>query len=213
MLTWVVLPMLLSPLVGFVGAWSVMFVTQRLFRDAAHEPAIRGFRMAQAVTAASMSVGHGLQDGQKTMGVLVIALGSAGYLDDALDAAGGFGSDGTVPGLVRIGVAVALGLGTLAGGWRIIRTMSRRLVRMNPVNGFVAEGVASAVLYVSAGVVGVPVSTTHTVIASIVGTGSTRGLRAVRWGVVRTVLVAALLTPVATFAAAAILVLVGRALG
>ena len=151
MLIWVAVPMVLSPLIGFVGAWLVMLMSLRLFRDAAHERAIRGFRMAQSVTAASMSVGHGLQDGQKTMGVLVLALASGGVLEDTLDAAGGLGSDGQVPGMVRIGVAVAIGLGTLAGGWRIIRTMSRRLVRMTPATGFAAESVASSVLYVAAG--------------------------------------------------------------
>ncbi len=213
MLIWVAVPMVLSPLVGFVGAWLVMLVSLRLFRDAAHEPAIRGFRMAQSVTAASMSVGHGLQDGQKTMGVLVLALAGSGLLDDTLDAAGGLGSAGQVPGVVRIGVALAIGLGTLAGGWRIIRTMSRGLVRMTPATGFAAESVASSVLYVAAGVLGVPVSTTHTVVAAIVGAGSTGGLRAVRWGMVRRVVAAAVATPVVTFAAAAGLVRLSQLVG
>lgn len=203
---WVVAPMVLSPLAGFVLAWLVMLLTLRLFRDAAHERAIRGFRVAQSVTAASVSVGHGLQDGQKTMGVLVVALGSAGVLGQTLDAGGGIGSAGSVPGVVRLGVALALGLGTLAGGWRIIRTLSRRLVRMTPATGSAAEGSASAVLFLASGVAGVPVSTTHTVIASIIGAGATRGVRAVRWRVVGGVAVAAVLTPTVTFVTAAALV-------
>ena len=100
-------------------------------------------------------------------------------------------------------VALALGLGTLAGGWRIIRTLSRRIVRMTPATGFAAESVASAVLYTSAGLVGVPVSSTHTVTASIMGAGATGGLRAIRWGTVRRIIGAWLLTPAVTFGVAA----------
>jgi PiT family inorganic phosphate transporter len=207
--TWVVLPMLASPALGFIGAWLLMLALLRLFRDAAHERAIRGFRMAQSVTAATMSVGHGLQDGQKTMGALVLALGGSGFLDDAVGAVGAAGavnaagSDGPVPGWIRLTVALAIGLGTLAGGWRIIRTLSRRVVRMTPVTGFAAESVASSVLYAAAGVLGAPVSSTHTVTAAIMGAGATGGLRAIRWGTVRRVLLAWLLTPLVTFAVAA----------
>ncbi len=192
LLVWgVALPMLISPIVGFVGAWLVMAVLLRAFRDAAHEPAIRGFRMAQSVTAATMSVGHGLQDGQKTMGVLALAVGS--------------GAAGGVPLWIRWTVSLALGLGTLAGGRRIIRTLSRRVVRMTPVTGFAAESVASMVLY-GAGLLGAPVSSTHTVTTAIMGAGATRGLRAIRWGTVRRILAAWVLTPVVTFAVAALLV-------
>ena len=202
---WVALPMLLSPVLGFIGAWLLMLLLLRLFRDAAHERAIRGFRMAQSVTAAMVSVGHGLQDGQKTMGVLVLALGTTG--------AAGVGAAGAgIPLWIRLSVAGALGLGTLAGGRRIIRTLVRRVVRITPVTGFAAESVASGVLYAAAGVAGVPVSTTHTVTSAIIGAGSTGGLRAIRWGTVRVILLAWIATPVFTFAAAGLLMMLGQQL-
>ncbi len=202
---WVGLPMLLSPLLALVGAWLVMLTTARLFRDAANAPAIRGFRIAQSVTAAAVAVGHGLHDGQKTMGVLAAALGGAGVAAGAVDGAATVGGDGPIPPAVRVAVALALGLGTFAGGWRIIRTVSRRLVRMTPAIGFAAQGSTSLVLFVSAFAGGLPVSTTHTVVASIVGAGSTRGLRSVRWAMVGRVVGAAAFTPAATFVLAAVL--------
>jgi PiT family inorganic phosphate transporter len=199
--TRVALPMLIAPVLGFAGAWLLMLTLLRLFRDAAHEKAVRGFRMGQSVTAAAMSVGHGMQDGQKTMGVLVLALG-----------VGGAGAGSTVPAAIRWPVALALGLGTLAGGWRIIRTLSRRVVRMNPVTGFAAETVASALLYGS-GLLGAPVSTTYTATASIMGAGASGGVRAIRWGTVRGIVAAWVLTPAATFALAAALARLGRLAG
>ncbi|MFZ0161128.1 MAG: inorganic phosphate transporter [Kineosporiaceae bacterium] len=205
--TWVALPMLLSPVLGFVGAWLVMLAALRVFRDAAHGRAIRGFRMAQSVTAATVSVGHGVQDGQKTMGVLVLALGATGAAGVSSSA-----PDGAVPLWIRLSVAVALGLGTLAGGRRIIRTLARRVVRITPVTGFAAESVASGVLYAAAGLVGVPVSTTHTVTAAIIGAGATGGLRAIRWGTVRVILLVWIATPLCTFAAAGLLLRLGQLL-
>jgi PiT family inorganic phosphate transporter len=194
----VVAPMLVSPVVGFLGAWLLMVLLTRYLEDAAHERALRGFRMAQSVTAATVSVGHGLQDAQKTIGAVMIALGSAT----------GLGADGpeapgpSVPWWLRLSVALALGLGTYAGGWRIIRTLARRLVRITPVSGFAANGVASAVLYAAGGVLGAPVSTTMVVTSAVVGAAVTDGLKVVRWATARAVLLTWVLTPLATFAAA-----------
>jgi len=195
--TRVALPMLVSPVVGFVAAWLVMLILLRLFRDAAHGPAIRRFRMAQGVSSAAVSVGHGLQDGQKAMGVVVLALVASGHLARG---------SGGVPVWVRLAVAGALGLGTLAGGWRIIRTLARRIVPMDPVTGFAAQSVTAVVLYLAAGLGALPVSTTHTVTSAIVGAGSTSGLRTLRWTTIRSVLLVWLLTAPATFTAAAALV-------
>ncbi len=159
--------------------------------------------MAQSVTAATVSVAHGVQDGQKTMLVLALALAAT----TPAAGAGPLVVTGVVdvPVLVQILVALALGIGTLAGGWPIVRTMSRRLVRVTPATGFAGEGVASSLIYLAA-VVGIPLSTTQTVVASIVGAGATGGSRAVRWDVVGAVLLVALATPAATFAVAAGLV-------
>ncbi len=198
----VALPMLVSPVIGFVGAWLLMVALTRVFRDAAHGPAIRGFRMAQGVSAAAMAVGHGLQDGQKTMGIIVLALVSSGHSQNG----------GAVPVWVRLSVASALALGTLAGGWRIIRTLARRVVPVDPVTGFAAQSVAASVLYLAAGVAAVPVSSTHTVTSAIIGAGSTQGLRAIRWRMVSRIAVAWVCTPVVTFAVAAALFAAAAAL-
>jgi PiT family inorganic phosphate transporter len=188
----VLLPMLLSPLLGFALAWLLMAVIIRSVREVTYGTARRRFKVAQTVSASSVALGHGLQDGQKTMGVIVIAL-----------AAGGHEVDG-VPAWVRIASALALGAGTVVGGGRIIRTLGRRVVPVDPVTGFAAESV-SAIVLAAAAVVEAPASSTHTVTASIMGAGSTRGLREIRWDVVRRVLLAWVLTPLATgFGAAAL---------
>lgn len=190
--TGVVLPMLISPVLGFLGAWLLMLGLLRGFRDAAHGPAINRFRTAQGVSAAAMSVGHGLQDGQKTMGVVVLALVASGA---AADGSG-------VPLWARVLVALALGLGTLSGGWRIIRTLSRRIVTVDPTAGFASQAVAAAILFAATGPLGVPVSSTHTVTTAIVGAGSAAGARAIRWATVRRIGLAWVATPQVTFGAA-----------
>jgi PiT family inorganic phosphate transporter len=132
----------------------------------------KNFRFAQTVSATAMALGHGLQDAQKTMGVIVLALVTTGYQDNF-----------DVPTWVIVSVAVALSLGTYAGGWRIIRTLGRRIVDLDPPRGFAAETTAASVLYVTAFAYEVPVSTTHTITSAILGVGATRRLSAVRWGV------------------------------
>ena len=186
----VLVPMLLSPLIGFSCAWLLMAVLLRSVREVTYGTARRRFKIAQTVSASAVALGHGLQDGQKTMGVIVIAL-----------AAGGRPVDG-VPLWVRVTAALALGAGTVVGGGRIIRTLGRRVVPVDPVTGFAAESV-SAVVLAGTAVFQAPVSSTHTVTASIMGAGSTRGRREIRWAVVRRILVAWVLTPVATALGAA----------
>jgi inorganic phosphate transporter, PiT family len=168
----VVIPMVLSPLVGFTIAYLFMVGILWAFRHRSAHRVNRNFRTAQTFSATAMALGHGLQDAQKTMGVIVLALVTAGYQDTF-----------EVPTWVIFSVAVALSLGTYAGGWRIIRTLGRRIVDLDPPRGFAAETTAASVLYVTAFVYEVPVSTTHTITSAILGVGATRRLSAVRWGV------------------------------
>lgn len=191
----VLLPMVVSPLLGFTVAWALAAGLQRATQDAPHATTLRRFRLAQTISASAMALGHGLQDAQKTAAVVVVALVSAGR------AAPG----SAVPLWVRAAVASALGAGTAFGGWRIIRTLGRRIAPVDPLTGFTAELVAAGSLYAAAGVFAAPVSSTHVVVASIIGGGATRGLKAIRWLHVRRIVLAFLLTPFATAALAALL--------
>jgi phosphate/sulfate permease len=147
-------------------------------------PLNRFFRRAQTVSAAAMAVGHGMQDAAKTMGIVVLAL----YI-------GGFQSSPTeIPQWVYYSSATVLALGTYSGGWRIIRTLGRRIIHLGPPDGFAAETVASSVLYYNALVLGAPISTTHTITSAIMGVGATKRLSAVRWGVAGNIVVAWVLT-------------------
>jgi inorganic phosphate transporter, PiT family len=142
------------------------------------------FRLAQIVSASEMALGHGLQDAQKTMGVIVLALVAGGYQ----------ANNGHIPIWVVIGAAGAISLGTYAGGWRIMRTLGRRIIELDPPRGFAAETTAAGVLYVTAFVFAAPISTTHTITSSIMGVGATRRLSAVRWGVARNIVAAWIFT-------------------
>lgn len=179
----VVVPMLVSPLLGFVLAYLVMLAILWIFRAAAPGRVNRGFRAAQSVSAAAMAFGHGLQDAQKTMGVIVLALVVGGYH---------VGTD--VPLWVKLAAAGAIALGTYSGGWRIMRTLGRRVIKLDPARGVAAEITASGVLYVMAIGLHAPVSTTHTISAAIMGVGATQRLSAVRWGMAGNILLAWVLT-------------------
>ncbi len=196
------LPMLLVPLIGFTIAVALQIFIMRSFRHTRDVGAVnRGFRLVQTLSAAAVALGHGLQDAQKTMGVIVLALVSIGY-QDSFD----------VPTWVVLSVALAMAAGTYAGGWRIIRTLSRRVVHLDPPRGFAAETTAASLLYLTAAVE-VPVSTTHTITSAIAGAGATRRLSAVRWGLVRTIFMAWVLTlPGAAAAAALVFLLTDLAL-
>jgi len=188
----VVLPMIFSPLVGFGLAYLLMVAVLWIFRRAAPAKAQRRFRLAQTVSAAAMSLGHGLQDAQKTMGVIVLAL-----------IAGGLHEGDEIPFWVQLSAAAAISAGTYAGGWRIMRTLGRRIIELDPARGFVAESVAASVLYTTAFALEAPVSTTHTITSAVMGVGATKRLSAVRWGVARSILTAWVLTiPMAALVAA-----------
>jgi PiT family inorganic phosphate transporter len=188
----VVIPMVVSPAVGFTLAALVMLAILWIFRNGRPRRLAVGFRHAQTVSAAAMALGHGLQDAQKTMGVIVLALVVGGYHE-------GF----EVPWWVVLISAGALSAGTYAGGWRIMRTLGRRIIDLDPPRGFAAEVTASAVLYTTAFAFAAPISTTQTITSSILGVGATKRLSAVRWGVAGNILVAWVLTiPMAALAAA-----------
>jgi PiT family inorganic phosphate transporter len=190
----VVVPMVLSPLLGLAGGFLVMTAILWGFRRSAPGPTARGFRYAQTVSAAAMAFGHGMQDAAKTAGVVALALVASGYRSR---------EDLSIPWWVIALSAVVLSLGTYAGGWRIMRTLGRRIIDLDPPHGFAAETTAAAVLY-AATATGAPISTTHAITAAITGVGATRSAKAVRWGVARQIVTAWVLTfPGAGVAAAA----------
>ncbi len=189
----IILPMVLSPVAGLILGFLVMLAVLWIFRRGNPSKLNRGFRWAQSVSAFFMSVGHGLQDGAKTIGVVGLTLSVGGYLAPGAKA----------PLWVYLLSALVLSLGTYAGGWRIIRTLGRRIIHLGPPEGFAAETTASAILYTAAHF-GLPISTTHTITASIMGVGSTKRLRAVRWGVAGNIVIAWVLTLPASAVVAAI---------
>jgi PiT family inorganic phosphate transporter len=190
----VAVPMIVSPLLGFTLAYAFMLAILWGFRRAHPGRAARGFRFAQTVSASAMALGHGLQDAQKTMGVIVLALVAGGIQDDTQH----------IPIWVVVAAAAAISAGTYAGGWRIMRTLGRRVIEIDPPRGFAAETTAAGVLYVMAIGQGAPVSTTHTISSAIMGVGATKRLSAVRWGVAGNIVTAWILTiPMAGAIAAA----------
>lgn len=197
----VVLPMFLSPLVGFTLAFFVMVGVMWIFRRAAPSKTTRRFRLAQTASAAAMALGHGLQDAQKTMGVIYMALLTVGWAS----------ADEGIPLWVKLAAATAISLGTYSGGWRIMRTLGRRIIELDPARGFVAESVSAVVLYFNAFVLHAPVSTTHTITTAIMGVGATRRLSAVRWGVAKSIAVAWVLTLPAAAAVASVFYLIFHA--
>jgi len=180
----VLLPMVLSPIVGLTLGYLLMLAILWLFRKGQPGKLNRGFRWAQTASAAAMSVGHGMQDAAKTMGIVVLALYTGGFQDDKTH----------IPGWVFWTSATMLALGTYAGGWRIIRTLGRKIIDLGPPEGFAAETVASAVLYFNALVLKAPISTTHTITSAIMGVGATKRLSAVRWNVAGNIVIAWIVT-------------------
>jgi PiT family inorganic phosphate transporter len=179
----VVVPMVFSPLLGFVLGFLVMLALLWAFRRGNPGRLNRGFRHAQTLSAAAMSVGHGLQDAAKTIGIVVLAL-----------TVGGYHEGNSIPEWTIWASATVLALGTYAGGWRIIRTLGRKIIDLRPPEGFAAEAVASSVLFTFGIALGAPISTTHTITSAIMGVGATKKLSAVRWGVAGNIVGAWILT-------------------
>ena len=176
----VAIPMIASPLVGFALAFGVMLAIMWIFRRRNPHRVSRGFRLAQTFSAAALALGHGLQDAQKTMGVIFLALVTGGYRS----------ADSGLPLWVIFSAATAISLGTYSGGFRIMRTLGRKIIHLDPPRGFAAESVGALVLYTTAFVWHAPVSTTHVITSAIMGAGATRRLSAVRWGVAGNIVIA-----------------------
>jgi PiT family inorganic phosphate transporter len=190
----VVVPMVLSPLVGLVLAFAVMLTIMWVFRRRNPHRVSRGFRLSQTFSASALALGHGLQDAQKTMGVIFLTLQTAGFVSQ---------SETELPVWVIASAAAAISLGTYSGGFRIMRTLGRRIIALDPPHAFAAESVGAVVLYLTAYVWQAPVSTTHVITSAVMGSGATRRLSAVRWGVAQNIVAAWVLTfPAAGLAAA-----------
>ncbi len=172
----------LSPIVGLVLGGALMIAVYWLFRNFSPFRVDRHFRKLQLLSAAAYSFGHGTNDAQKTMGIIAGVLFTAGILDHFY-----------IPFWIVLMAHTAIGLGTLAGGWRIVRTMGMSITRLKPVGGFCAE-TAAAISLLGAASAGIPVSTTHTIAGAIMGVGSVQRLTAVHWGVARKIIWAWLFT-------------------
>ncbi|MER8183215.1 inorganic phosphate transporter [Kitasatospora sp. NPDC094015] len=199
----IIIPMFVSPVVGLIFGFLVMLAILWIFRRANPHRAKRNFRVAQTASAAAMALAHGLQDAQKTMGVVVMALTISGHQS---------GSD--IPIWVKISCATALSLGTYAGGWRIMRTLGRKIIELDPPQGFAAEATASTIMYITSFVFKAPISTTHVITSAIMGVGATKRIRAVRWGVAKNIVLGWFITmPAAALVAAAIYWVIDLVLG
>ncbi|MFF3399168.1 anion permease [Streptomyces sp. NPDC002659] len=173
----IVIPMFVSPVVGLLVGYLVMVAIMWMFRKSNPSKAKRGFRIAQTVSAAGMALGHGLQDAQKTMGIVVMALVIADVEDQG----------DSIPVWVKIACAMMLSLGTYAGGWRIMRTLGRKIIELDPPQGFAAETTGASIMFGSAFLFQAPISTTHVITSAIMGAGATKRVNAVRWGVAKNI--------------------------
>ncbi|HJF39077.1 MAG TPA: inorganic phosphate transporter [Weissella cibaria] len=180
-------PMVLSPVVGFGLALIIMVILNKIIKKANLKETDKFFRSAQIFTSASLALGHGLQDAQKSMGLMFMAAAPVGFF-------------GIKPGQTEIPLQIilmaslAISAGTMAGGQRIIHTLGSKITVLSPQKGFVAEAVSSAVLFISAYFVHAPISTTHTVTSAIAGTGASDDIRAVKWSTLKNIVMAWIIT-------------------
>jgi PiT family inorganic phosphate transporter len=192
----VLVPLVGSPLVGFVFGLLFMALIFNVFQRANPRILNSIFRRLQVLSAGYMAFSHGSNDAQKTMGIMTMALVSAGVIDTF-----------EVPLWVILTAATAISLGTAAGGWRIIKTMGQKVVKLDPVHGFAAETTAATVIF-GASHLGMPVSTTHVISSAIMGVGSSDRLKTVRWSVARSIVTAWILTIPASGATAGVAYLI-----
>jgi inorganic phosphate transporter, PiT family len=178
----VIVPLIASPVLGIAIGFSLMVLLLNVFKRAHPKRINDRFRRLQLLSAAYMAFSHGSNDAQKTMGIITLALVAGGVL-----------AEPTVPLWVILVAASAISLGTAAGGWRIIRTMGQRVVKLDPVHGFAAETTAATII-IGASSLGVPVSTTHVISSAIMGVGASDRFSAVRWGVAGNIIIAWVLT-------------------
>jgi PiT family inorganic phosphate transporter len=173
----------LSPLIGILLGFLVMALTMLVFRHTSPRRVDSLFRSLQLFSSAIFSIGHGSNDAQKTMGIITVLLFSTGNL----------GAEFHVPAWVIFGCYSSIALGTLTGGWKVIKTLGTGLTHLKPVQGFCAE-TAGAITIIGSTFAGIPVSTTHTITGSIMGVGMTKGLSSVRWNIATNIVLAWLFT-------------------
>lgn len=173
----------LSPAIGLVLGLTLMIIVLNLSKHSNVARSQKLFKKMQLFSAAVYSLGHGMNDAQKTMGIIAMILFSRGFLGDTF----------YIPVWVVVSCYTMIALGTMAGGWRIVKTMGTKITKLQPMGGFCAEG-AAAIAIIGASLGGIPVSTTHTITGAIVGVGATKRLTAVRWGVAGTIIWAWVLT-------------------
>jgi PiT family inorganic phosphate transporter len=173
--------MFITPIIGLICGFTFMVVVLWACRKSSRSKVDRYFKRLQLFSAGIYSFSHGTNDAQKTMGIITPLLFSIGYFSTSVDP-----NNLPVPIWVILSAHAAIALGTLAGGWRIVKTMGHRITKLRPVHGFAAE-TAGAVTILGASVAGIPVSTTHVIASSIMGVGATKRLSAVRWGVARNI--------------------------
>ena len=197
----VILPMVFSPLIGFFVSYLVMLALLFIFANANRKTVAQKFKKMQILSSAFMATSHGLNDAQKTMGVITLAL----LLFHRIDVI-------HIPLWVKLSCATAMGLGTALGGWKIIKTMGSRISKLEPTTGFAAD-ISSGLVITGASLFGAPISTTHTVTASIFGVSATKRLSAVRWEVAANLVVAWIIPLPASAAIAAISYFLLKTLG
>ena len=197
----IILPMVLSPLAGYVVSYLVMISLLLIFANSDRKKVAQKFKKLQILSAAFMATSHGLNDAQKTMGVIALALLLFHRIDSLV-----------IPFWVTLSCASAMGLGTAMGGWKIIKTMGHRISKLEPTNGFAAETSASLVI-TGASLIGAPISTTHTITACIFGVGSAKRMSAVRWEVAANLVVAWIITIPASATIAALSYFLLKTLG
>jgi PiT family inorganic phosphate transporter len=173
----------LSPVLGMILSMAIMVITSWLFKGSTSRRAESTFRALHLFSSATYSLSHGLNDAQKTMGVITVLLYSTGYLHGKFE----------VPHWVAISCYIAIGLGTLSGGWKIIETMGSRITKLSQHQGFSASAGGSVMVF-TASLLGIPVSTTHTITGCVIGAGTVRRASAVRWGVAGNVVIAWIIT-------------------
>jgi PiT family inorganic phosphate transporter len=190
----VVIPALIAPVAAFVIAGVLIIVIYRVFGRRRPGPVSRGFRLGEILTSSVLAFAHGTNDAQKTMGVITLALVAHGTISP---------NDVQVPGWVVVCSATAISLGTYAGGWRIIRTVGSRIIKMDPAQGFTAQGAGAFVILLSSHL-GYPLSSTHVITGGVMGAGAGKKLSAVRWGVAGSIVAAWVITlPIAALFGAA----------
>ncbi|MDI4648113.1 MULTISPECIES: inorganic phosphate transporter [Cohnella] len=189
----IVLGLLLSPIIAFVLGYIIMFLLKHLFARTSPHQVNKGFRTGQILTAALQSFTHGTNDAQKAMGIITLALVSAGWQDHL-----------EVPLWVKISAALAMALGTSVGGWKIIKTMGTKIFKIEPINGFSADAASAAVIF-TATLTHLPVSTTHAITSSILGVGAAKRFSSVRWDMAGRIIMTWIITiPISALIAAAI---------